>query len=450
MSRYKKIKSIQENVEQVEDQITGKLCIQKSVDQNAPYLLLHQFHVEVDILSTLHHPQIPEIMNVYSETNRLILVESFIPGKDFSYYLTHSSLLFRLHRTRYMLELIDIMQQIHEIGYLYIDLKPSNLLLYKNHVHLIDFNACIPMHSSQAVFASKENVSAELYSREQKNESTDVYSFGKLLQHVYPHSLYFFIKKCTKADNGQRYQSWKTMKKAFLVHIWLRRIFLSFLIILSVFFIEVRFFTTEVTPLNNYRQEPNITTFFNAYQDTLSQFSGTTQEKIQMNLYQWLEKDWIPKNLWKDNYIAKYLLLQSIQSKNPILCHKVLDQIENTETMERYVLLANHIMNPEKKILKEQVDAYLTDMEKGDIQLLMPILLNAKYILDPAQMEKVNTSLIQEKEAYECVDACTILEYNLFLKSQNQSCFINMQDFEKRFGKERSWEELYELFGRSK
>lgn len=454
MIRYVYKQNIQDNenvrVDLVEDQVTGKICVQKSVYKNAPQLVVHQFRIEVDILSSLHHPLIPEIMNVYSDQEKLFLVESYIPGKDFSFYKQHFSFLFHLQKTKYMIEIIDILQHVHDIGYLYIDIKPANLLLYKNRVHLIDFNACIPMHSTQAVFASKENVSIELFSTVQKEESTDVYSFGKLIQTFYPLSLFLFTQKCIKQDVSKRYSSWKSMKNSFLFYIWLRRIFCVFFIILSVFFTEEAFFKTEVNNLNTYFKEPNVTTFFNAYQETLSQFQGTSVEKIQMNLYKWMEHNWVNEDLWEDTLVCKYLLLQSIQSKNPVLCQQIVDRIENKKEVERYLLLAKYIMNPNLKLKKENINSFLEEMEEGDIKILIPVLLSGQYAASEEQVNKMNELLQEEQKTYSCSEACIILEYNLYLKSTESESRLKIDLFEKKYAKETEWINLYDIYRRTK
>ncbi|MDO4466328.1 MAG: protein kinase family protein [Bacillota bacterium] len=454
MNRYVLKQHIQEHanvsVDLVEDQITGKTCIQKSVSKNASPLIIHQFHIEVDILSSLHHPLIPEIMNVYADSRNLFLIESYIPGKDFSYHKRHFSLLFHLQKTKYMLEIIDILQHIHEIGYLYIDLKPRNLLLYKNRVYLIDFNACIPMHSTQAVFASKENISAELYRQEKKDETTDMYFFGKLVQSFFPCSLFFFKRKCLKQDCSKRFSTWKQMKKSFLFYIWSRRIFCVFFIIISVFFAEETLFKTEVNNLQIYFKEPNVTTFFNAYQETLSQFQGTTIDKIQMNLYKWIHNDWIQEDLWDDVLVSKYLLIQSIQSKNPVLCHNVIQNMKRTEDVERYLMLASYIENPELVLKKESVDAFLQEMERGDIKILIPILLGSQFEINKEQEEILNTLFQEEKEAFTCQEACILLEYNLFLKSIQSKHSLDLELFDEVYGKEKEWSDLYEIYRRTK
>ena len=62
------------NVYVVEDQLTSKLYIAKEVLKEANPILIHQFHVEVDVLSQLEHKHFPSIIDVFETRNSMILI----------------------------------------------------------------------------------------------------------------------------------------------------------------------------------------------------------------------------------------------------------------------------------------------------------------------------------------------------------------------------------------
>ncbi len=240
------------------------------------------------------------------------------------------------------------------------------------------------------------------------------------------------------------------MKKAFMFHVWVRRVFCVFLFILSVFFTSTQMKSPEVNPFTMYMNNPTTTTFFNAYHETFSEFQGTYVEKVQMNLYQWIEGDWIQDELWNDSFVCKYLLIQSIQSKNPLLCKGVVENIRNKEEVKRYLLLTNHIIHPEIHLSNTDVDNFLQQLEQGDVKILIPVLLESQYEMSRDQIDIVNKKILEEKGTYSAQEACTILEYNLFLKSCKNESFLEYTCFGKKFNKDATWKDLFDLYGRTK
>ena len=75
------------NVYVVEDQLTSKLYIAKEVLKEANPILIHQFHVEVDVLSQLEHKHFPSIIDVFETRNSMILIETYFKGIDLGQWL---------------------------------------------------------------------------------------------------------------------------------------------------------------------------------------------------------------------------------------------------------------------------------------------------------------------------------------------------------------------------
>ena len=88
------------------------------------------------------------------------------------------------------------MQDLHQIGYLYIDLKLENIIYYQNHFYLIDFNACIENHSHVAVMASKSNCAPELLTLSEKDIRCDIYALGSLIQELFGISMMPIVLLC--------------------------------------------------------------------------------------------------------------------------------------------------------------------------------------------------------------------------------------------------------------
>lgn len=84
-----------------------------------------------------------------------------------------------------MLDILIVLQDLHEIGYLYIDLKLENIIYYQNRFYLIDFNACIENHSRVAIMASKFNCAPELMNLHEKDVRCDIYALGSLVHELF-------------------------------------------------------------------------------------------------------------------------------------------------------------------------------------------------------------------------------------------------------------------------
>ena len=62
-------------------------------------------------------------------------------------------------KKRWVLELMHLLENLHAQGFLYLDLKLDNMMIYQNHLFLIDFNACLPIGSVQVYMSSQSNLS---------------------------------------------------------------------------------------------------------------------------------------------------------------------------------------------------------------------------------------------------------------------------------------------------
>ena len=64
----------------VQDQFTGRNCISKTVLLNSDPVYIHQFRMEIQVLSLIQHPFMPQIIDVYETKDSLVLIENKIPG----------------------------------------------------------------------------------------------------------------------------------------------------------------------------------------------------------------------------------------------------------------------------------------------------------------------------------------------------------------------------------
>ena len=188
--RYHLIRCIESSentcVDIVEDQLTSKVFLRKSISKQADAMVIHQFHMEINVLSMVHHAYIPEIVDVYEDRDRKYLIESYIQGTLLNEYLASHKALGKLYRFRFLMESMEIMDYIHQKGFLYIDWKPENMIVSNRHIHVIDFNSCIESGSTQIVSVSRFNYSKDFLEVKTRKPETDILAWSKLIRYLYP------------------------------------------------------------------------------------------------------------------------------------------------------------------------------------------------------------------------------------------------------------------------
>jgi serine/threonine-protein kinase len=91
------------------------------------------FEREAQMLSTIHHPQIPKFLGFFQDEGRLFLVQEFVNGKTYSALLQE-----RLQRgeaftefeiVQWLLHLLPVLTYIHNLGIFHRDISPDNIML---------------------------------------------------------------------------------------------------------------------------------------------------------------------------------------------------------------------------------------------------------------------------------------------------------------------------------
>ncbi len=114
------------------------------------------------------------------------------------------------HTEKFVLQLLSALQYLHNHQVLHLDLKPDNILLthINDDVKLIDLGFCrtdafVDTQGYTSGFAAPEQLSSG-----EVDVRTDIYAFGKILEHLPNHSLYKkVIARCTAEHPEARYQS---------------------------------------------------------------------------------------------------------------------------------------------------------------------------------------------------------------------------------------------------
>lgn len=192
----------------------------------------HQFKTEINVLSNLNSIHVPSLITCFEEDFAQCFVETYIPGINARQYFQNHRCLFKKYRL--LIDVLKVLQDLHQIGYLYIDLKLENIIYYQNHFYLIDFNACIENHSHVAVMASKSNCAPELLTLSEKDIRCDIYALGSLIQELFGISMMPIVLLCHQKQE-RRISQLSTFKNLIFIHIIIRILLVLSICILSVF-----------------------------------------------------------------------------------------------------------------------------------------------------------------------------------------------------------------------
>lgn len=149
-----------------------------------------RFQQEANLLSSLHHPNLPAIYDGFSEGGRSFLVMEYIDGKTLLQMLkdTGGRPLPVANVLDYAIQLCDVLIYLHSHNppIIFRDLKPTNVMVKSNgHVLLIDFGIARFFKEGQAqdtVFLGSPGYAPpEQHGTSQTNPRSDLYSLGATL-----------------------------------------------------------------------------------------------------------------------------------------------------------------------------------------------------------------------------------------------------------------------------
>lgn len=167
-----------------------KLNSQRVVKRISKNHLLHnQLLQEAHILKDLKHSLIPIIYDFEEDNDYSYIILEYIDGQSLTNYMrqVHTipiSLILKIGVQ--ICELIEYLNTLNN-PILYLDLKPDNIILSKDIVHLIDFGAASKKSElKRRTFSlgTKGFAPPELFTKEIPDERADIYGIGTLLYYL--------------------------------------------------------------------------------------------------------------------------------------------------------------------------------------------------------------------------------------------------------------------------
>lgn len=139
-------------------------------------LLLKQ---EATALSQLEHPRIPALKAAFTYKKRQYIVTTFVEGRNMEELIFQEQHQFNEREcVSYMLSLLELVEYVHERGFVHMDLRIPNVILHGEDLYLIDFGLALPSGEEPATAAIQQLLNERDPQRRLPVIQSDLYDLG--------------------------------------------------------------------------------------------------------------------------------------------------------------------------------------------------------------------------------------------------------------------------------
>ncbi|XP_053685216.1 ribosomal protein S6 kinase beta-2 isoform X2 [Sabethes cyaneus] len=141
---------------------------------------------ERNILEAVRHPFIVELVYAFQTGGKLYLILEYLSGGELFMHLEREGIFLEDTAIFYLCEIIMALTHLHNLGIIYRDLKPENVLLdAQGHVKLTDFGLC-KEHIQEGIVTHTfcgtiEYMAPEILTRSGHGKAVDWWSLGALM-----------------------------------------------------------------------------------------------------------------------------------------------------------------------------------------------------------------------------------------------------------------------------
>lgn len=158
---------------------------------NLSYVTKREYRVDsLELINRLKSLQskinIPKILNVSVEADKITTLEQYIEGKTIAEMIEQGIFINQQQFEKYIVSLATSLQLLHQQAIIHKDIKPANIVVTDDDdIYLIDFNISRTYKAEQTkdtqLFGTEGYASPEQYGFSQTTNLSDVYSLGKTL-----------------------------------------------------------------------------------------------------------------------------------------------------------------------------------------------------------------------------------------------------------------------------
>lgn len=168
---------------------------------------------EARLLSELHHPNFPHVVDFFQTEEYFYLVQEYVEGVSLSEHMAlYNNQLSMETILQIGIELCDVLHYLHNqkpYPIIYRDIKPGNIMMVKNQsIKLIDFGIARRFQDNQfqdTVQVGTVGFAApEQFEKRQTDRRTDLFSLGALLYYLVSQGKYVYIAQKPIRDFQKR------------------------------------------------------------------------------------------------------------------------------------------------------------------------------------------------------------------------------------------------------
>lgn len=174
---------------------------------------------EAQVLKCLHHAAIPLIYDMEEDEMAMYIIEEYMGGETLKEFLMRKQILPQSMILSYSIQLCEIIEYLHQSGFLYLDMKPENLMVDGERLSLIDFGAAISIDRSPAVMFGTDGYAAPEQEDGEAERRTDVFGIGCVIGEMIANKescgkeLRKIYQNCVQKVPERRIDSVRTLKE---------------------------------------------------------------------------------------------------------------------------------------------------------------------------------------------------------------------------------------------
>lgn len=194
------------------------------------------FLAESNILKRLQHPMLPRIVDIFENSEQVLIVEDFVEGITLEQLLKQQGRVDETTGLQWFRALCDVLGYLHgqRPPIIYRDAKPSNIMLQPDgSLKLIDFGIAREYkqesNADTTYIGTKGYAAPEQFGTAQTDARTDIYALGVTMYHLLTgkspyeppyqfvpvrqlvpelsHGIEYILNKCVQPEPADRYQN---------------------------------------------------------------------------------------------------------------------------------------------------------------------------------------------------------------------------------------------------
>lgn len=192
--------------------------------------ILSEYTIDVyNTLKNLKSPHLPQIIDIFESSDKLIIIEEFISGQTLKQMLKTNGQLDEDTVIKYMISLCEVLSLLHNQAppIIHRDIKPENIIIsIDNVLKIIDFDISRTYKTGEnldtTLLGTKGYASPEQFGFEQSDGRSDIYAMGVMMnvlttgkhfkEFLNDSKLRNVILKCTQISPKDRYEDVDKLK----------------------------------------------------------------------------------------------------------------------------------------------------------------------------------------------------------------------------------------------